>query len=79
VNLVLNWLIIIYCDDTETKWPKNENMKNSDATYKTEFKWIKLFNGIRALLQRWKDSLIEKDDVVNYGLQLRLKSSKKFI
>ena len=55
---------------------ENENMKNSDATYKTEFKWIKLFNGIRALLKRWKDSLIEKDDVVNYGLQLRWKVVK---
>jgi len=50
MNLVLNWLIIIYFYDTETKWPKNENMKNSNATYKTEFKWITLFNGIRALL-----------------------------
>jgi len=28
---------------------KNENIKNSDATYEPEFKWIKLFNGIRAL------------------------------
>ena len=29
---------------------ENENIKNSDATYETEFKWIKLFNGIQALL-----------------------------
>jgi len=50
VNLVLNWLIIIYSYDTESKWlKKNENIKNSDATYEPEFKWIKLFNGIRAL------------------------------
>jgi len=50
VNLVLNWLInIIFMTLNPNDW-KNENIKNSDATYETEFKWIKLFNGIRALL-----------------------------
>ena len=50
MNLVLNWLIIIYSYDIEPNDWKNENIKNSDATYETEFKWIKLFNEIQASL-----------------------------
>ena len=50
VNLVLNWLINIIFMTLNPTDLKNENIKNSDATYETEFKWIKLFTGIWALL-----------------------------